>query len=515
MDEITLYPHQNEVLEKILKTTKNTIVQAATGFGKTVVFIKLIEQLKGNTLVLVHRDELLMQSCEMLRKNKMEYQPINAKIKKINHNKNIFVSMVGTLDRRIKKNHEYLTDIDTIIIDEAHRSDFDKVIDSYPNARKIGFTATPVRMKKTECLNDKYEHIILGRDIHELIQDNYLVKDINYALKLDPKEFAKLEVSTSLNTGGYTTLSLNKVFNNGQFIERAFTEYKKYCLNEKTIIFCCSIAHAEATNAHFKLEGINSRCYSSKSGTDRKELINWFKSSNDAVLINVDVFTTGFDCTDIKNVILFRSTRSLALYLQMVGRAGRITDKTFKDHFNCIDLGNNIETHKNWSFPHDWKAHFVDKKTKSSGSPPVKDCPKCEALCHSSATSCKGCGFVFPPPKLVVLDENGVEVVAVEKKQPKINALQLYEFNKRKLHHPIDWVFDKVIKRVIEATLQHSNYPYIKFKINEAIARERLQNIFTDEYHKITERHNDGTKNLYIYLMKLNAKINDYYGIRS
>jgi len=181
----------------------------------------------------------------------LQYQPINAKIKNINLNKNIFVSMVGTLASRKKKKPEYLDQIDNIIIDEAHRSDFDKVIQFYPKARKIGFTATPVRMKKTECLNDNYDRIILGRDIHELIKDGFLVKDVNYALKLDKKEFAKLERSESLGTGGYTTVSLNKVFNNGQFIKRAYKEYLKYCSGEKTIVFCCSIDHAEQTTSYF------------------------------------------------------------------------------------------------------------------------------------------------------------------------------------------------------------------------------------------------------------------------
>ena len=198
----------------------------------------------------------------------------------------------------------------------------------------------------------------------------------------------------------------------------------------------------------------------------------------------------------------------------MVGRAGRITDTTFKDHFNCIDLGNNIEHLKNWSFPHDWKAHFVDKRTKSSGSPPVKDCPKCEALCHSSATTCKGCGYIFPPPKPIVLDENGVEVVAVEKKQPKINALQLYEFNKRKLNKPFDWVVSTVIKRVIETTIQHSNFPFDKFKANEKDVRKRLNEIFTVEYKKLIERSKE-EPNHELYKKRLNERINYYYGIRS
>ena len=54
------------------------------------------------------------------------------------------------------------------------------------------------------------------------------------------------------------------------------------------------------------------------------------------------------------------------------------------------------------------------------------------------------------PRRDVVIDENGVEIVAVEKKQPKINSLQLYEFNRRKMKKPFDWVVSTVIKRVIE-----------------------------------------------------------------
>ena len=513
MQKIQLREYQKRIKDDVLDADSNDLVQLATGGGKTVIFCSIIQALKGNTLILVHRDELLFSACKMLGLMEIEYQPINAKIKTVNLNKKVFVSMVGTLASRKKKNPDYLGQIDNIIIDEAHRSDFDKVIECYPNARKIGFTATPVRMKKTECLNDNYYRIILGRDIHELINDGFLVKDINYALKLDKKEFAKLERSESLGTGGYTTVSLNKVFNNGQFIKRAYKEYTKYCNGEKTIVFCCSIDHAEKTTAYFQSKGVNARCYSSKSDSNRKALVEWFEDNDDAVLINVDVFTTGFDVTDIKNVILFRSTRSLALYLQMVGRAGRITDKTFKDHFNCIDLGNNIEEHKPWSYNHDWEAHFVDKRTRSAGSPPVKDCPKCEALCLSSAKSCKGCGYIFPPPREVVIDENGVEVVAVEKKQPKINSLQLYEFNKRKMKKPFDWVVSTVIKRVIDSTLLHHNYPYNSFRANETATRERLNDIFQIEYNKVLERAKV-PKQSEMYKERLNDKINEYYGIR-
>ena len=505
--------YQQDLIKELVLSGTNDLLQASTGAGKSYIFSEVVKQLKGNRLILVHREELLVQTCETLRALEVEYQPITAKINNINLNKSVFVAMVGTLGGRKSKNNEYLNDIDTIIIDECHRGEFDKVIDLYPDTRRIGFTASPVRMKKTECLKDKYDRMVKAPPIQTLIDEGYLVKDINYALKLDSKEFDKLKVSTSLNSGGYTTESLNTVFNNGQFISKAHKEYVLKCNNQKTIIFCCSVKHAEDTHQYFQNQRVNSRCYSSKSGTNRKELMKWFKETDDAVLINVDVFTTGLDVTDIMNVILFRSTRSLAMFIQMVGRGGRTTKKTFKDHFNVIDLGNNIETHKNWSYNHNWSAHFVDKKPPSGGTAPVKECPKCEALNLAQAKICHDCGYNFPKKSIAEIDENG-EVVAVNAEAPKINSLQVYEFNRRKLNKPFDWVVSTIIKKVVESTLQHSNFPYKDFKANEESVRKRLNEIFTVEYNKLIERSKETSRPI-LYGNRLNDKINEYYGIRS
>ena len=71
MGEIVLRPYQGDVVNKVLNNTSNDLVQLATGGGKTVIFSKIIEQLKGNTLVLVHREELLFQSCYQVGRKKM------------------------------------------------------------------------------------------------------------------------------------------------------------------------------------------------------------------------------------------------------------------------------------------------------------------------------------------------------------------------------------------------------------------------------------------------------------
>ena len=505
--------YQQDLIKELVTSETNDLLQASTGSGKSYIFSEVVKQLKGRRLILVHREELLVQTCETLNALNVDFQPITAKIKKINLNKSVFVAMVATLGGRKSKDNSYLDDINTIIIDEAHRGEFDKVIDLYPHIRRIGFTASPVRMKRTECLKDKYDRMVKAPPIQTLIDDGYLVKDINYALKLDTKEFDKLKVSTSLNSGGYTTESLNTVFNNGQFISKAYKEYVSKCDNKKTIVFCCSVKHAEDTHQYFQLKGVNSRCYSSKSGTNRKELMKWFKETDDAVLINVDVFTTGLDVTDIMNVILFRSTRSLAMFIQMVGRGGRTTKNTYKDHFNVIDLGNNIEMHKHWSYNHNWDCHFIDKKPPTGGTAPVKECPKCEALNMAQAKVCYDCNYEFPKKSIAEIDENG-EVVAVNVEAPKINTLKQYHFNRVRLKKPFDTVVTYVIKQVLESTIVHSNYSYDRFRANEVAVRKRLNDIFLVEYNLLLDVSKEPNKTKY-YSEQLNDKINQNYGIRS
>ena len=79
--------YQQDLIKELVESNTNDLLQASTGSGKSYIFSEVVKQTKGNTLILVHRDELMLQTCETLSSLGVEYQPINAKIKKINLNK--------------------------------------------------------------------------------------------------------------------------------------------------------------------------------------------------------------------------------------------------------------------------------------------------------------------------------------------------------------------------------------------------------------------------------------------
>ena len=77
------------------------------------------------------------------------------------------------------------------------------------------------------------------------------------------------------------------------------------------------------------------------------------------VLVNVDIFSEGFDCPDVEFVQLARPTLSLAKYLQMVGRGLRVA----KGKNNCVII-DNVGLYRVFGLPSqvwNWNAMFEGK----------------------------------------------------------------------------------------------------------------------------------------------------------
>ena len=89
------------------------------------------------------------------------------------------------------------------------------------------------------------------------------------------------------------------------------------------------------------------------------------------VLVNVDIFSEGFDCPDVEFVQLARPTLSLAKYLQMVGRGLRVA----KGKKNCVII-DNVGLYRVFGLPSqvwNWNAMFEGKLKVGKGKETPKD----------------------------------------------------------------------------------------------------------------------------------------------
>ena len=415
---IELRPYQKKAIEEtrkmILAGKKKFVFCSPTGSGKTYTFSFLVKSAieKGKrVLILTHRIELLTQAGGSLAN--LGLNPI-----KIQAGKNIryfsgqlYTAMIETISRRMDKLEyiQFVQSLDLIIIDECHIGNFDKFFAEIDKKTVvIGFTATPHREKNQKSLDEFYEGLIEVVSIPELINQGFLANPVSYGVKLDLSNVAK-------KGNDYDPESLGSFMTQTKVYEGVIQNYKSICPGTKSICFCPNIKSSKKLCNELVDAGLNAKHLDSEmSKNERQDILKWFKNTSDAMLCNVGILTTGFDEPTIQTVILYRATKSLPLFLQMVGRGSRVITGV-KNDFTILDFGNNIHEHDFWEAEREWS---LKKKKKKEGSAPVKECKDCGALLPASVMICPHCQYEFP---------------RVEKDKPKSEIAYLQLLSKRQV----------------------------------------------------------------------------------
>ena len=447
-----------------LRIHRKVVAQLATGGGKTVCFAAICDRYcaksSQDVLILVHREELLTQAAKAIR---LPVQKVVAGMKTIPPAR-VYVAMVESAHKRL----HLFENIGMVIVDECHIGNFTKVIDHFKEQYIIGFTATPLAAKKTNPLRNYFDDIVCGIDIPDLIEQGFLAPEQTYSSS-SIVERAKLK----MKAGEFDASQMGAMYKEPKYIDTTIKAYQKHSLGRKTIIFNCNVEHSQAVNAAFIEAGFNSRHLDATS-TDRVETLEWFANTPDAILNNIGIATTGFDQPDIETVIVNKATASMPLWLQMCGRGAR--PHPIKLAFTIIDLGGNCLTHGSWAASRNWENIFHNPKKPGAGVAPVKECPKCAALLHTSKMVCdaKHLGMLFPCghifPKKIVLDQGIEDFILMTDSVDIKKLIQMNEHHKeyRSLFVAIEHVALLAKKNIKK--INADNYLYIKKK-NDEIAR--------------------------------------------
>tara|TARA_R110000868_G_scaffold168322_3_gene403034 strand:+ start:3831 stop:5276 length:1446 start_codon:yes stop_codon:yes gene_type:complete len=384
-----LRPYQNDAIQELSKgwkENKRQVLALTTGGGKTVIFseiAKLATDRSKTVLILTHRTELFEQANTTFSRIGIVPELINAKQKEIPTDRSLYIAMVETIARRVQLMEQIKPDL--IIIDECHIGNFTKILDAYPGTFTLGVTATPVG----KHFFNYYSRIVQTIDTPDLIEQEFLVPCRAFQMI---KEVTGLEKKQ----GEYTDSSLMEFFDKALLYEGVIENYKNYALGLKTLVFNCNIKHSETMSEAFNDAGIQSMSLTSKNtAEERKQILEWFENTPDAVLNNAGILTAGYDHPPIECIIVNRATMSLPLWLQMCGRGSRIYPG--KSDFTVLDFGGNHSKHGLWSQPRQWTIDTPKEKKEQAA--PVKECPSCAAMLPMSIRVCNFCDYVYPLPK--------------------------------------------------------------------------------------------------------------------
>ncbi len=333
------------------------LYQLPTGGGKTVIFSEIVRRYLSRhdkkVVVLTHRIELCKQTSKMLTGFDVKNKIINSKVKELpdQHEYSCFVAMVETLKNRINDAKLHLDNIGLVIIDEAHYNSFRKLLNSFKNSFILGVTATPLSSNIKLPMNQNYDELIVGDNISTLIEKGFLARATTYSFDVG---LQSLKVGIN---GDYTVKSSEELYSQLIMQEKLLHAYQEKSQGKKTLIFNNGINTSLYVYDTFREAGIPIRHLdNTSSNEERREILQWFKKTPDAVLTSVGILTTGFDEPTVESIILNRATKSLTLYFQMIGRGSRKLPN--KDEFMIIDLGNNAARFGLWDQPVDWQHIF-------------------------------------------------------------------------------------------------------------------------------------------------------------
>ena len=363
MKEIKLFDYQEDMkerIEKALRLHRSVMAQMPTGTGKTYLLTAVIDSFVSNNpmekvWIVAHRRELVSQIDETVRK----FHSFSAS------NTSSLLSSVKAMSIQWLMRHydEIEEEPGMIVIDEAHHAlakTYKEMWERFPNAKFLGLTATPCRLNG-KGFTDLFDVLVQSWSVPEFISKRRLATYDFVSIKSDGVTQRLIDSLQKRGADGdYQNKEMDMLLNKKPSIERLYQSLEEYGKDRKGIVYAINISHAQKITKLYQEHGVKAIAIDSKTpATERQQDIEAFKKGDIQVLVNVDIFSEGFDCPDVEFVQLARPTLSLAKYLQMVGRGLRVA----KGKKNCVII-DNVGLYRVFGLPSqvwNWNAMFEGK----------------------------------------------------------------------------------------------------------------------------------------------------------
>jgi DNA repair protein RadD len=410
---LSLRPYQRAAIEALYDyfsaSSGNPLVVMPTGTGKSLCiagFTREAIAAYGDTrvLILTHVKELIQQNFMALLRAWPEAPAgiYSAGLSRRDIHAQILFAGIQSIHRHARQ----VQRCDLVLIDEAHllgrgdsgmyRSFLAQLNEINAGLLKVvGFTATPYRLDSGLLHEGKdrlFTDIAFQVPVLEMIQQGYLCPVV-------PKQ-----TSTQLDVGGvgtrggeFSAKDLEAAVDRDEVTRAAVQEIVQHGEGRGSwLVFCSGVAHARHVRDAIREHGISAETVTGDTpAPERDGILAAFKAGRLRCVTNANVLTTGFDAPGTDLIALLRPTKSVGLYVQMVGRGTRLAEG--KDDCLVLDFAGNTARHG--------PIDTVDGRKKEpagDGEAPIKVCPECQTINHASARHCIECDHEFPLPVVKV-----------------------------------------------------------------------------------------------------------------
>jgi DNA repair protein RadD len=351
------------------KTGLAALLPLGLAKGRVIVIAPNLTIKKGlyEAMDITNRQKCFWRKAGVLKPDQMAAGPLACTLDSGNLSvaakSHIIITNIQQLATNVDKWLTQFSDdfFDMIIIDEAHHSaaeSWQKVIDRFPKAKVIHMTATPFRSDRQE---------IDGELVFRYPFRSATLK--GYIKRLKASYVAPAEIELSFSDDGARTYTLDEVlklkeeewFSRGIALARPcnqhivdsslekLEELRQSGTQHQLIAVACSINHAREIRSLYQERGFNADVIHSQQGADEQEaILTALRSGTLDCIIQVQMLGEGFDHQKLSVAAIFRPFRTLAPYIQFVGRIMRVivqNDPTHPDNVGHIvtHLGMNLD----------------------------------------------------------------------------------------------------------------------------------------------------------------------------
>ena len=353
------------ILQSTRKTCKKLVVSPTAG-GKSIYVAETVKRVNEPILVLQPSKELLLQNYEKFVKvggvasiccaslkvktsKGVEYTKLeNGDLIECREISKVTYATVGTVKKyaaELKK-----LGVKKAIIDEAHLctkagSQIRKLFKDIGITHVVGLTATPLYLEggmsgaSLKMMNrarwKMFSDIEYVTQISHLVENDYWSKLMYQIIDTD-----ETYLKENSNGSDFTVQSQKHYYEANNLKEQIIEEVRNLLDQgrKSVLVFVPTIAEAEDLFASFP----NSATVHSKMDTaSRDYVVKAFKDLTIPVVFNVNVLSVGFDHPELDSIITARSTSSIALFYQQIGRGVRIHPE--KENCKVVDFSGNIK----------------------------------------------------------------------------------------------------------------------------------------------------------------------------
>lgn len=368
---IILRPYQRDICDAVFREwteVQSTIVDAATGTGKTSVFAAIIKRcFPKRAIVINNRRDLVLQTAKRIREEtglsvevEMGEMKSRSTADMLSSRAQVIVCSLQTLTSggeggRLGKFDP--NDFGLLVYDEAHgivAQESKRVVNYFktnPKLKILGVTATPNRADE-EALGQIFETVAYQYSIYDpthtspnAIDDGWLVPIRQYPVSVSGLDFSKvrtvagelngadleavLQAEKPLHKMTQAMFEISHSLEPGSVYELPPSEWEQFARKngnpKKSLVFTRSVAHAES------ISHILNRAYAGMSAfvsgktpdEERTQIVHKFKTGKIQVLCNCNCFSEGFDEPSIEIIFMGAPYKSKSRYAQCIGRGTR------------------------------------------------------------------------------------------------------------------------------------------------------------------------------------------------